>query len=158
MLINELKLRNLQISTGNVNTAKAGNAEKAAQQSGGTFAEALQSELDARNSAVGFSKHAMKRIESRNIEILDSDMLQRLNDGIEIAAEKGSNETLVLIDRTAFVVSVKNRTVITTMSQEDLKHRLDRNYVIPDRKEVFLTPNDRRVRAVGTMEKGTDHG
>ena len=125
MLINELKLRNLQISTGNVNTAKAGNAEKAAQQSGGTFAEALQSELDARNSAVGFSKHAMKRIESRNIEILDSDMLQRLNDGIEIAAEKGSNETLV--DRTAFVVSVKNRTVITTMSQEDLKGNIFTN-------------------------------
>ena len=126
MLINELKLRNLQISTGNVNTAKAGNAEKAAQQSG-TFAEALQSELDARNSAVGFSKHAMKRIESRNIEILDSDMLQRLNDGIEIAAEKGSNETLVLVDRTAFVVSVKNRTVITTMSQEDLKGNIFTN-------------------------------
>ena len=118
MLINELKLRNLQISTGNVNTAKAGNAEKAAQQSGGTFAQALQSELDARNSAVGFSKHAMKRIESRNIEILDSDMLQRLNDGIEIAAEKGSNETLV---------SVKNRTVITTMSQEDLKGNIFTN-------------------------------
>ena len=127
MLINELKLRNLQISTGNVNTAKAGNAEKAAQQSGGTLAEALQSELDARNSAVGFSKHAMKRIESRNIEILDSDMLQRLNDGIEIAAEKGSNETLVLVDRTAFVVSVKNRTVITTMSQEDLKGNIFTN-------------------------------
>ena len=125
MLINELKLRNLQISTGNVNTAKAGNAEKAAQQSGETFAEALQS--DARNSAVGFSKHAMKRIESRNIEILDSDMLQRLNDGIEIAAEKGSNETLVLVDRTAFVVSVKNRTVITTISQEDLKGNIFTN-------------------------------
>lgn len=91
------------------------------------FAEALQSELDARNSAVGFSKHAMKRIESRNIEILDSDMLQRLNDGIEIAAEKGSNETLVLVDRTAFVVSVKNRTVITTMSQEDLKGNIFTN-------------------------------
>lgn len=128
MLINELKLRNLQISTGNVNTAKAGNAEKATNtQSGGTFAEALQSELDARNSAVGFSKHAMKRIESRNIEILDSDMLQRLNDGIEIAAEKGSNETLVLVDQTAFVVSVKNRTVITTMSQDDLKGNIFTN-------------------------------
>lgn len=128
MLINELKLRNLQISTGNVNTAKAGNAEKAGNtQSGETFAQALQSELDARNSAVGFSKHAMKRIESRNIEILDSDMLQRLNDGIEIAAEKGSNETLVLVDKTAFVVSVKNRTVITTMSQDDLKGNIFTN-------------------------------
>ena len=126
MLINELKLRNLQITTGNVNTAKAGNAETSVKE-GGTFAEALQSELEARNSAVGFSKHAMKRIESRNIEILDSDMLQRLNDGIEIAAEKGSNETLVLVDSTAFVVSVKNRTVITTMSQDDLKGNIFTN-------------------------------
>ena len=51
----------------------------------------------------------------------------RLNDGIEIAAEKGSNETLVLVDKTAFVVSVKNRTVITTMSQEDLKGNIFTN-------------------------------
>ncbi len=126
MLINELKLRNLQITTGNVNTAKAGNAETSVKE-GGTFAEALQSELDARNSAVGFSKHAMKRIESRNIEILDGDKLERLNKGIEIAAEKGSNETLVLVDSTAFVVSVKNNTVITTMSQDDLKGNIFTN-------------------------------
>ena len=45
MLINELKLRNLQISTGNVNTAKAGNAEKAAQQSGGTFEKLCKASL-----------------------------------------------------------------------------------------------------------------
>ncbi len=126
MLINELKLRNLQITTGNVNTAKAGNAETSVKE-GGTFAEALQSELEARNSAVGFSKHAMKRIESRNIEILDGDKLERLNKGIEIAAEKGSNETLVLVDSTAFVVSVKNNTVITTMSQDDLKGNIFTN-------------------------------
>ena len=119
-------LRNLQITTGNVNTAKAGNAETSVKE-GGTFAEALQSELDARNSAVGFSKHAMKRIESRNIEILDGDKLERLNKGIEIAAEKGSNETLVLVDSTAFVVSVKNNTVITTMSQDDLKGNIFTN-------------------------------
>ncbi len=126
MLINELKLRNLQITTGNVNTAKAGNAETSVKE-GGTFAEVLQSELEARNSAVGFSKHAMKRIESRNIEILDGDKLERLNKGIEIAAEKGSNETLVLVDSTAFVVSVKNNTVITTMSQDDLKGNIFTN-------------------------------
>lgn len=124
MLINELRLRSLQISTGNVTAAKAGNAEK---PDGTSFAEALKDELDARNSAVGFSKHAMKRIESRNIEILDGDRLERLNKGIEIAAEKGSNETLVLVDQTAFVVSVKNNTVITTLSQEDLKGNIFTN-------------------------------
>ena len=129
MLINELKLRNLQITTGSVNgsTVKAGNANNSVENGGQSFAEALKTELEARNSAVGFSKHAVKRIESRNIEILDSDMLERLNKGIEIAAEKGSNETLVLVDSTAFVVSVKNNTVITTMSQEDLKGNIFTN-------------------------------
>ncbi|MBE6880006.1 MAG: hypothetical protein E7490_04120 [Ruminococcaceae bacterium] len=127
MLINELKLRNLQITTGSVgSTVKAGNANGSVE-GGQSFAEALKTELEARNSAVGFSKHAVKRIESRNIEILDSDMLERLNKGIEIAAEKGSNETLVLVDSTAFVVSVKNNTVITTMSQEDLKGNIFTN-------------------------------
>ena len=129
MLINELKLRNLQITTGSVggSTVKAGNANNSVENGGQSFAEALKTELEARNSAVGFSKHAVKRIESRNIEILDSDMLERLNKGIEIAAEKGSNETLVLVDSTAFVVSVKNNTVITTMSQEDLKGNIFTN-------------------------------
>lgn len=127
MLINELKLRNLQITTGSVGTTvKAGNANHSVE-GGQSFAEALRTELEARNSAVGFSKHAVKRIESRNIEILDSDMLERLNKGIEIAAEKGSNETLVLVDSTAFVVSVKNNTVITTMSHEDLKGNIFTN-------------------------------
>ena len=128
MLINELKLRNLQITTCSVggSTVKAGNANNSVE-GGQSFAEALKTELEARNSAVGFSKHAVKRIESRNIEILDSDMLERLNKGIEIAAEKGSNETLVLVDSTAFVVSVKNNTVITTMSQEDLKGNIFTN-------------------------------
>lgn len=124
MLINELKLRSLQVTTGSVNTVKAGNADNSVN---GAFAEALKTELEARNSAVGFSKHAVKRIESRNIEILDGDKLERLNKGIEIAAEKGSNETLVLVDSTAFVVSVRNHTVITTMSQEDLKGNIFTN-------------------------------
>ncbi len=130
MLINELKMRNLQITTGNaISAVKAGNANTSVQggQEAPSFAEALKTELEARNSAVGFSKHAMKRIESRNIEILDADMLERLNKGIEIAAEKGSNETLVLVDSTAFVVSVKNQTVITTMSQDDLKGNIFTN-------------------------------
>lgn len=127
MLLNELKLRSLQITTGSVNTAKAGRSDTGSENDGISFAEALNKELEARNSSVGFSKHAVKRIESRNIEILDGDKLERLNKGIEIAAEKGSSETLVLVDSTAFVVSVKNQTVITTMSSEDLKGNIFTN-------------------------------
>jgi len=126
MLINELKLRNLRVTTGTIGTAQAGKADNSVNE-GQSFADALKTELEARNSSVEFSKHAVKRIESRNIEILDGDKLERLNKGIEIAAEKGSNETLVLVDSTAFVVSVKNNKVITTMSQDDLKGNIFTN-------------------------------
>jgi len=47
--------------------------------------------------------------------------LERLNKGVELAQQKGSEETLVLVDSTAFVVSVKNNRVITMLSNDDLK-------------------------------------
>lgn len=129
MLINELKLRNLSVTTGNAvqTTTNAGNAASSESTTKTSFAQALEQQLALKQTDVSFSKHAMKRIESRNIDVLDGDKLDRLNKGIEIAAEKGSNETLVLVDSTAFVVSVKNNTVITTMSQEDLKGNIFTN-------------------------------
>ena len=54
-------------------------------------------------------------------------MLERLNRGIEIAAEKGSTDSLILVDTTAFLVSVKNNKVVTTMSQEDMKGNIFTN-------------------------------
>lgn len=128
MLINELRLRNLQVTTGTgvKTTTNAGNANKSESTDQSSFAQALQTEL-GKKTDLSFSKHAVRRIESRNIEVLDGDKLERLNKGIQIAAGKGSDETLVLVDSTAFVVSVKNNTVITTMSQEDLKGNIFTN-------------------------------
>lgn len=105
---------NILIGENNVNNSAAANSE------GITFAEALKNEIEA-SSRVGFSNHALKRIESRSIDISANDRLARLNKGVEIAAEKGSEESLILVDSTAFVVSVKNNKVITTMGQEDIK-------------------------------------
>ena len=47
---------------------------------------------------------------------------EKLNEkhGVELAAGKGSSETLVLVGRNAFVVSVKNNKVITTLSDNEL--------------------------------------
>ncbi len=91
-----------------------GSGEKAA-----SFAEELKSKLG--NNEVEFSSHAIKRLESRQIDVIGNDRLERLNKGVELAAEKGSEESLILVDSTAFIVSVKNNTVITTVSAEDLK-------------------------------------
>ena len=91
-----------------------GSEDKAA-----SFAEELKSKLGSKE--VEFSSHAIKRLESRQIDVIGNDKLERLTKGVELAAEKGSEESLILVDSTAFIVSVKNNTVITTVSAEDLK-------------------------------------
>ena len=77
-------------------------------------------------SSVEFSKHSLERLEQRGIR-LDSTLLGRLSDGIDRAAAKGSKTTLVLVDQTAFVVGVGNRTVVTVADQGNLKERVFTN-------------------------------
>lgn len=73
----------------------------------------------AKTRQVQFSKHATERLEQRQIELTDED-LALLCDGISRAEQKGSKESLLLMDRTAFVVNVAKRTVITAVDQEGM--------------------------------------
>ncbi len=120
MLISEyLALRSqISVTTGGTAVQPAGMAKEAVQ--GGSFAEALQQKLDEK-SGVEFSKHAIQRLEERSIDLEQDGTLERLNRGVELAAGKGSSETLVLVGRNAFVVSVKNNKVITTLSDNELQ-------------------------------------
>lgn len=130
MLISEyLALRNqISVTTGNhVPQTPITSGEAQASQEG-SFAAALQEKLaEKQQSGVEFSRHAIQRLEQRSIDLSAGDTLERLNRGVEIAADKGSNETLVLVDQTAFVVSVKNNKVITTLSNEDLRGNIFTN-------------------------------
>lgn len=124
MLISEyLALRNqISVTTGNginppVTTPQETN------DSGDSFAQALSQKISEKieeKRGVEFSKHAVQRLSERSIDITEGDTLERLNRGVELAADKGSVETLVLVDRNAFVVSVKNNKVITTIPQEEM--------------------------------------
>ncbi|MBD5130537.1 MAG: hypothetical protein HDT43_11560 [Ruminococcaceae bacterium] len=127
MLISEyLALRN-QISVTTGNPLSTGNVtQNIPEENGTSFAEALQKKL-AEQQGVEFTKHAMQRLSERSIDITEGNTLERLNKGVEIAADKGSSDTLVLVDRNAFVVSVKNNKVITTIPQEELKGNIFTN-------------------------------
>ncbi len=65
---------------------------------------------------VKFSKHAIGRLENRNIE-LSENQLDRLNQGVGQARTKQIQESLVMMDNLAFIVNVKNNTVVTAMEQ-----------------------------------------
>jgi len=73
-----------------------------------------------------FSKHALERLQRRGIE-LDAATMQRLGEGVARAAGKGSRDSLVLVDSTAFVVSVRNHTVITAVGSEHMKDNVFTN-------------------------------
>lgn len=73
-----------------------------------------------------FSAHALQRLEKRGIA-LDDSALARLSDGVQRAAAKGARSSLVVLDDTAFVVAVPNRTVITAVDREHMREQVFTN-------------------------------
>ena len=51
----------------------------------------------------------------------------RLQDAVLRAQAKGSRESLVMMDKAAFVVSIRNRTVITAVDQESMRQNVFTN-------------------------------
>lgn len=94
------------------------NSGQVAKESGLTFAQIFEQKTQADSSILKFSKHATGRLNERNIELSDSQMT-RLKTGMKAASEKGIQESLVLMDQLAFIVNVKNQTVVTAMDQKD---------------------------------------
>lgn len=84
-----------------------------------SFKQMFSREL-ASERQVNFSKHAHERMFSRGIELSET-VLNRMADAIDRAQAKGSKETLILGDDSAFVVSVENRTVITVFDRDNLR-------------------------------------
>ena len=127
MLISEyLSLRGVSVTTGSQAAGQRTDQTVAPNQSG--FAEELKKQLEAQSgSGVKFSKHAMERISERNIDLSESGRLDRLNKAVELAGEKGSDDALVIIDSTAFLVSVRNNKVITTLTADDMRGNIFTN-------------------------------
>lgn len=132
-------MRNVAITTGKVSgfpgTATDGNTVQSPENS--DFAKELQSQIAQRSqnaaeqrfddSGVMFSKHALDRISERQIDLNSDNTLERLNRAVELAGQKGSNDALVMIDSNAFIVSIKNNKVITTLSADDIQGNIFTN-------------------------------
>ena len=83
--------------------------------------------LRQRVGAVKFSGHALQRVERRGIDLDANQTLPRLESGVERAAQKGARDSVVFVDGTAFVVSVRNRTVITAVDSDHMREHVFTN-------------------------------
>ena len=90
--------------------------------SGPGFADVLANQ----QTKVKFSKHANERLRDRRIDLSDQ-QLAKLDDTVERMAEKGARESLIYMNDMAFLVSVKNRTVITAMDGTSAKENIFTN-------------------------------
>src|SRR4051812_11547607 len=89
---------------------------------GASFAEVLKQ----RTQGVQFSGHALERVQRRGIDT-SPQTLARLDGAVDRAAAKGARESVVLLDGTAFVVSVRNKTVITAVDAQSMREHVFTN-------------------------------
>lgn len=98
--------------------------QQGAVSGSGRFDQLLQNKID--QGGIKFSRHATARIESRGIDF-NANQMQRLETAISQVSAKGGKESLVMLDDTALVVSVKNDTVVTVVDREQLKNNVFTN-------------------------------
>ena len=92
------------------NNQKTKNSPKSELSFQDVLSEAKEQKVDN----LKFSKHANDRLATRNIN-LSAEQMERLENGTTKAREKGIQESLVMVDNLAFIVNVKNNTVVTAL-------------------------------------------
>lgn len=83
------------------------------------FDNVLQKELQD----LKFSRHAQERLSERNITLNETD-LAKLQSAVDRADQKGAQDSLVLLRDVGFIVSVRNRTVVTAVAADNLKENV----------------------------------
>jgi len=73
-----------------------------------------------KNQELKFSKHAIQRLESRDINLQAED-IEKLNNAVDKAESKGVKDALIIMGDKAFIASVQNRTIITAATEDQLK-------------------------------------
>lgn len=105
-------------------TSGPARINKASPRPGPSFGQILEGQLG--KEPLRFSQHARQRMENRGIS-LAPEQLTRVEQAVAQLDAKGGRDSLVLIDQTAMVVSVKNHTVVTVVDQNSLKDNVFTN-------------------------------
>lgn len=109
----------LNTNIAGVNSASARQTSGRSIQGDKSFQSQLQTEL-SKQTGIKLSAHAQKRFAERNVEFGENEQA-RLESGMDRIQAKGADKSLVLMDNLAFVVSARNRTVITAVDSDNAK-------------------------------------
>lgn len=116
--ISQTKFTTIEQMTGQLLQKKPLSVKQVAPEN--SFSKILENQYTKLNTELKFSKHANERLQNRNIELSEK-QLEKLSEGTKKAQEKGISESLVMVDNIAFIVNVKNSTVITALDEGEDK-------------------------------------
>ncbi len=106
-------------------TGAATGAQRKQNVTAGDF-ESILKQQQAGIDEIKFSKHAELRLQSRNISLTQTQK-DKMKEAVAKAESKGVRDSLVLMDDLAFVVNIRNRTVITAANSNELKENVFTN-------------------------------
>lgn len=104
----------------------SGNQMQSVAKPGSSPFDLLLRREVGKQQEIQFSNHAKERLQTRGIQLTPNDM-ERLNKAVSQAEEKGARESLILMKDVAFVVSVKNKVVITAVDGSSMKENIFTN-------------------------------
>jgi len=87
-------------------------------EDGQAFRDALAAAAD--EHSLQFSQHALKRVEQRQIP-MQGDQMDRLSKAMDTLSQRGSKQSLVMLDQYAYVVHPPSHTVVTAVEPDQTK-------------------------------------
>ena len=112
LLINQKTGR---LSPQNIRSEKTKRVLQKNESAAKPFSEILDKKIDnLQTPELQFSAHAVHRLKERNIFLSDND-ISRLRTGLNNAARKGANNSLMVLDNHAFIINIKNKMVVTAI-------------------------------------------
>lgn len=100
-----------------------------------SFKEVLNNTINNKNS-VKISNHAQQRLQQRNIMLSEND-LDILKTAMEKAEMKGARESVLFYKDTAFITSIRNKTIITAVDsngEENIFTNIDSAVIVESKK------------------------
>jgi flagellar operon protein len=88
-------------------------------ENGPGFKEVLDDQL----KDLKISGHAAKRLKERNLEMDPLEFL-KLKEAVSQLRKKGGNDSLVITGKAAYIIDIKNQTIVTAMDKENMENNV----------------------------------
>jgi flagellar operon protein len=79
--------------------------------------------LDDQLKDLKISGHAAKRLKERNLEMDPLEFL-KLKEAVSQLRKKGGNDSLVITGKAAYIIDIKNQTIVTAMDKENMENNV----------------------------------